>query len=365
MRTDIQLADVRFAATQGLNHLKLKASYGLDRPIGRPDKVSIIITDACAARCTMCDIWKLQAHDELDVDEWKRVLDDLRGWLGPFFVVISGGEPFQKRGMFDILAHCRAIGVKTKMSTNGMYLTPSACDRIREVGPDFLSISIDTLRGDVHDRCRGVPLFDRCVEAVHNLRRDPRLVLGVASIIMDETYPDLAATAEWALDLGVDRVLFQPLYPTFATDEGLDADWFVRNPHWPRDADAVHDALEAVRALKRAGKPIWNPDEHLVAMQYYFRDPASHPRPDECMVRYNTFNIGPRGDVNFCYTVDDGVGNVRTTHPRAIWQSALAQTVRDKMKPCTAPCLLNCYRSRSLRDQVAMFRLFFDRQGFA
>ncbi|MBK6769428.1 MAG: SPASM domain-containing protein [Ardenticatenales bacterium] len=82
------------------------------------------------------------------------------------------------------------------------------------------------------------------------------------------------------------------------------------------------------------------------------------------MVRYSTFNIGPRGDVNFCYTVDDLVGNVRTTHPRQIWESAHAQDVRDKMKPCKAPCLLNCYRSRSLRDQVAMFKLFFDRQGF-
>ena len=112
MRTDIQLADVQFAATQGLNHLRLKASYSLDRPLGKPDKVSVIITDACAARCTMCDIWKLQAHNELDVDEWKRVLDDLRSWLGPFFIVISGGEPFQKRGMFDILAHCRDIGIK-------------------------------------------------------------------------------------------------------------------------------------------------------------------------------------------------------------------------------------------------------------
>ena len=55
---------------------------------------------------------------------------------------------------------------------------------------------------------------------------------------------------------------------------------------------------------------------------------------------------------------------IRQSHPRDIWESATADAVRDKMKPCKAPCLLNCYRSSGLRDQVAMFKFFFDRQGF-
>jgi len=359
------IGDIRFAAYQGSNHVAERVSYALDRNLNKPSKVTLNITDACAARCTMCDIWKLQVHDELVADEWMRVLDDLRGWLGPFFLVISGGEPFQKRGMFDILAHCRDIGIKTKMSSNGMYLTPAACDRILEVGPDFLSLSIDHHEREVHDRLRGVPLYDRCTIALEHLRgHSDAIVLGVASIIMEDTYRDLATTARWAVEQGVDRVLFQPLYPTFASDESLDPEWFDRNPHWPRDPDGLHAALEEVKALKSSGVPIWNPDEHLVALQYYFRDPKSHPRPDECMVRYSTFNMGPRGDVNFCYTVDDVVGNVRNQHPRDIWQSAIAEDVRDKMKPCKAPCLLNCYRSRGLKDQVSLFRMFRERQGF-
>jgi MoaA/NifB/PqqE/SkfB family radical SAM enzyme len=181
---------------------------------------------------------------------------------------------------------------------------------------------------------------------------------------MEETYRDLAATGRWALDLGVDRILFQPLYPTFATDEGMDPHWTERNPHWPRDPEGVWSALEEVKAMKAAGLPVWNPDEHLVALQHYFRDPWSHPRPDECMVRYNAFNIGPRGDVTFCYTVDEKVGNVRASHPRDIWRSAQADRVRRVMKGCKAPCLLNCYRGRSLREQIGLFKLFAERQGF-
>jgi len=357
--------DLAFAVYQGANHVAQRLSYRFDRRLGRPSQVSVLITDACAARCVMCDIWKLQETDELDVDEWKVVLGRLREWLGPFFLVISGGEPFQKRGMFEFLAHCRAIGIKTKMSTNGMFLTRKVCDRVLEVGPDFLSFSVDHHRREVHDTLRGVPLHDRCVEAVRYLRgNDEGIVLGVATILMEETYREAAATGAWALDLGVDRVLYQPLYPTFATDESMDPAWFERNPHWPRDPDATSAAIQELRDRKAGGAPIWNPDEHLLAMQHYFRDPASHPRPDECMVRYNAFNIDPRGNVTFCYTVDDRVGSVREQHPRDIWESAVAQDVRDTMKPCRAPCLLNCYRGRSLREQVGLFRLFAERQGF-
>ena len=177
------LRDIEFAVYQGSNHLAQRLSYAMDRRLAKPNQVSVLITDICAARCTMCEMWKLKENNELTVDEWKRSLDQLREWLGPFFLVISGGEPFQKRGFFDILEHCRRIGIKTKVSTNGMYLTEKACERIGEVGPDFLSFSIDHLTREVHDKVRGVPLYDRCVEAIGHLQAANKgIVLGVASV---------------------------------------------------------------------------------------------------------------------------------------------------------------------------------------
>ena len=102
-----------------------------------------------------------------------------------------------------------------------MYLTEKACDRILEVGPDFLSLSIDHLTREVHDKVRGVPLYDRCVAAIGMLQdKGSKIVLGVATVIMEETYADLVPTALWALEeLKVDRFLVQPLYPTFPTED--------------------------------------------------------------------------------------------------------------------------------------------------
>jgi radical SAM protein with 4Fe4S-binding SPASM domain len=116
--------------------------------------------------------------------------------------------------------------------------------------------------------------------------------------------------------------------------------------------------------MKRNGTPVWNDANQLKVFKAYFRNPYTHPRPDECMVRYNMFNVDPHGNVNLCWTVNDTVGNVRHTHPAEIWRSHVAKVVREKMRPCRAPCTLNCYRGRNLAHQIRLFRFFWERQGF-
>ena len=69
-------------------------------------------------------------------------------------------------GLFEVLAFCRENQIKTKMSSNGILLKPAYLDRVLQYGPDFLSLSVDSVRADVHDALRGVPgLHARCVEA--------------------------------------------------------------------------------------------------------------------------------------------------------------------------------------------------------
>jgi radical SAM protein with 4Fe4S-binding SPASM domain len=355
---------LEFVVNSGANYLQQQLAYRFDQPFNKPTQVTVSITDACAARCVMCDIWKLQAKDELTAPEWIKFLGQMREWLGPFWLVVTGGEPFQKPGIFDILQFCRDHQIKVKMSSNGMLLRPAYLDRVLQHGPDFLSLSVDSLRAEVHDVLRGTPgLHARCTEALHYLRaRDKRIVLGVATVIMEDNYRELPDLVRWALDQGVDRVLFQPLQANFASGEN-GRDWYKKSPHWVQDADAFDQVIEQLLVMKRDGLPIWNDPNQMRVFKAYFRNPYTHPRPDECMVRYNTFNVDPHGEVNFCWTVNDTVGNVRRQHPAEIWRSHTAQIVREKMRPCRAPCTLNCYRSRGLSSQIETFRFFWERQG--
>lgn len=116
--------------------------------------------------------------------------------------------------------------------------------------------------------------------------------------------------------------------------------------------------------MKQAGSPIWNDQHQLEVFKAYFRNPYTHPRPDECVVRYNMFNVDPRGNVNFCWMFAEAVGNVRQEYSTEIWCSRMAQTVRGKMRSCRMPCTLNCNRSYTLGGLIELFRFFWARQGF-
>ena len=59
----------------------------------RPNSISFLITERCNARCVHCNIWTNRGReDSLTEAEWKVALADLRSWLGPVQVTLTGGE---------------------------------------------------------------------------------------------------------------------------------------------------------------------------------------------------------------------------------------------------------------------------------
>lgn len=314
----------------------------------------------------MCHLWQSKdgPESELSTEEWQRVLVDLRDWLGPFFVNISGGEPLLRKDIFDIISFAEQRGLRTKISSNGMLLTPQVCDRLVESGLSFLSISLDSMHPDTHNDLRGVPgVHERAVEALRYLRgKNSQMVLGLAAIVMEQNYRQLPAFVDWATELGVDRILFQPIQPTFASPEAQDPGWYGKNEFWVQDAGAFSDTMQALVEMKRQGKPIWNSEGQLEGMAVYFRDPGLAINQGQCEVGYANFLIDPQGNVQFCYILEDVIGNVVQLRPQDVWVSSQAGAARGKIKKCRAVCVANCYRVRNLREQAELFRFFVKRQ---
>jgi len=68
----------------------------------RPVFIAFLLTERCNARCVHCDIWKNKGKEESPgIDEWKKVLEDLRRWLGPVGMVFTGGEVFRSGCCFN------------------------------------------------------------------------------------------------------------------------------------------------------------------------------------------------------------------------------------------------------------------------
>jgi len=134
----------------------------------RPVFSGFNVTERCNLSCSFCTVWRRPAPD-LPLPEVKRVLEGLRR-LGVGVVGITGGEPFLRRDILDILKLAADVGLETTLVTNGTTMTPALLKGLRDV-PGLLqvAVSVDSLRREVYAHLRGrdeLPRVTRTFEAL-------------------------------------------------------------------------------------------------------------------------------------------------------------------------------------------------------
>ncbi len=116
------------------------------------------LTRACALACRHCRANAINKREraELLESEISNVLDQLEQ-LGHPLIVLTGGDPFERPDLFEIVKKCKNRKFK-------VALTPSATPRVNEravqdlahAGLDRLAISLDGASASCHDSFRGV-----------------------------------------------------------------------------------------------------------------------------------------------------------------------------------------------------------------
>ncbi|HAT03350.1 MAG TPA: hypothetical protein DCS29_01045 [Candidatus Magasanikbacteria bacterium] len=147
------------------------------------------ITYNCNARCVMCDIWKIKEFPELPVEEYKKLPPTLRD------INISGGEPFLRKDIADIIATAQKAAPKARMviSTNGFM--PAFIEKqmkdVLKVKPDIgVAVSVDGY-GDMHEKIRRIPqAWDKVTETIERLQKLGMKNLRMAFTILPQNIQD-------------------------------------------------------------------------------------------------------------------------------------------------------------------------------
>ena len=142
---------------------------------------------------------------ELSTPEVFRVMDDLKAFRVPV-LILSGGEPLMRRDIFEISERAKAMKFYVGLSSNGTLVDAALADRIRDVGYDYVGISLDGI-GDTHDRFRRkVGAYD---EALNGLRllRDRGIKVGVRFTMTEDNAAELPAHARPGGARGLSQIL--------------------------------------------------------------------------------------------------------------------------------------------------------------
>ena len=189
-----------------INSIKKSIGSPFGVALSEPLEISIQPNKKCNARCLMCDFWE-EKEDYLSSDEIIHTLKELKSWIGSgFFVQIAGGEPLIFKGIFDIFSFCSENNIICKISTNGIALTESNCKKIIDSKLDYLSVSIDSHKSEIHDKFRGFDgALDNAIKGIKYLAENSNITLGISSVLLSENIKDYPDSVDFFLDLPIHR----------------------------------------------------------------------------------------------------------------------------------------------------------------
>ena len=140
--------------------------------LGAPLYLAWQVTNECNLACLHCieESGPGKAFpDELDDAQVFGVLEQAMDLEVPY-LSFSGGEPMVHRRFFDMADYVCRRGGQLKVETNGHYLDPQNCARLKEIGVKAVQVSLDGATRQTFNRMRVRGDFDTAIDGVKNLR---------------------------------------------------------------------------------------------------------------------------------------------------------------------------------------------------
>lgn len=292
-----------------------------------PTDVSIITTYRCQMRCKMCDIW------ENPTDKKREILaKDLEILPNFKFVNITGGEPFVRRDLEDIVDVMFKKSDRVVISTSGWHT-----DRIIKMAEKFpnigIRVSIEGL-SQKNDDLRGREgSFDRAMRLLLTLKEMGVKDIGYGCTVSNKNSEDMLWLYKLSRELGME----------FATAAFHNSYYFHKDDNEITNKDEVignfHKLIEEL--LKDNSPKSWYRAFFNLGLINYIR---GNPRMLPCEAGTANFFIEPYGDVFPCNGLEErywkeSMGNIRDVSSfDELWFSKQAEKVRGLVRTCPKNC---------------------------
>jgi len=270
--------------------------------LGIPLGVQLDLTYRCNERCVHCYL-DHDDHGEMSTAEIRGLLDQLAA-AGVFFLILSGGEIFLRKDLFEIVEYARKLTFSVKLKTNAVMIRKARAKRIAALGVESVQISLYSHRAEVHDAITKLPgSFRRTIEAARLLKANGVRV-NFANVLMKHNVDDYPQVQALAAELGIGYNVDPTITPMMDGDRSI------------LDLNITPGELEQVVH-----------ESTLVGNAEEFCAPPSGPLAEAdaldslpCSAGHTACYISPYGDVYPCVQFPLPSGNVRETGFLDIWQ---------------------------------------------
>lgn len=292
-----------------------------------PTDASIILTYRCPMHCQMCNIWAnpTVASEEITPQDLEK-LPRLK------FINLTGGEPFVRDDLEDIVRVCYKRAPRIVISTSGWLE-----DRVIALAQKFphigIRISIEGLSRK-NDELRGRDGgFDRGLRTLLTLQQMGVKDIGFGCTVSNHNSSDMLALYQLAKSLGLE----------FATAAFHNSFYFHKHDNVITNREQVVSDFTTLinRQLREHHPKSWFRAYFNMGLVRYVN--GGH-RLLPCEAGTMNFFVDPWGEVWPCNGLEEkywqqSMGNLRTaTDFDTLWNSEQARQVREKVHSCPKQC---------------------------
>ncbi len=271
-----------------------------------PVYVQFYITARCNLTCKQCNIRYANADmRECTLEEIKGIAENF-AVMGVAMILLTGGEPFTRQDLPEIIREFESRGIHVRMQTNGLA-TKEQIHKAIEYGGHDISISLDSLKPKTQDEINGgfPKSWNRALESVavfsEYLPKD-RSFGSFGCVMQRDNLQDIEGVIRFGTKIG----WFTSLVPIHVSDhfEPLGFRTYDRSLRFrPDEYDAVDAVVEKVRSLRESGFLLYDSDQYLDDIKRFVKNQPTTWRGKNnnvCDSPNLYFAILPNGDFAPC-----------------------------------------------------------------
>lgn len=317
-------------------------------------RATIEPTLRCNLNCKMCPFWRTDIKGEnqetaiqmmareISLEEQKYVVDQLKN-MRCREISITGGEPFIRRDVGELVKYIKSKGINCLITTNGTLINDSDAKNIVSCGLDTLSVSVDGPK-KLHNSIRGgEDTYQKVKENIQKVINEKELQgkekpkIYITATISNMNINKLSKMVDVTKNLNCEHLQFNHLEFTnnekvqqtkdmvMRETDGIEYTAICKNFAVPKEIiegigkKFEKQYLKIFEKGKKEGVSIrflpdnLSPEE---ARKYY--GDYSYPIGKKCNYPFYEVRISPYGEVFVC-NMDFKIGNVKKNSIKSLW----------------------------------------------
>lgn len=173
-------------------------------------QVHIKLTNECNLSCRYCfaESGAVAYKSYLSLEQFKKVIDDVKELSDYVFYTLSGGEPLIYPYIFELMEYIKSKNNGIMLLTNGAYITEENAEKIAKMC-SLVKISIDGSNEEINSITRGKNSLDGALRG-YNLLLKHNANVQITMTVTKANIDDIANMVE----LFGNRLTLQPFFKT-------------------------------------------------------------------------------------------------------------------------------------------------------